>query len=189
MHATFRMAVLMATAVTSSVFASHMDAQSISPDRDMRTRFVVVTSGVFVDDINNDGAAPFVGAHIGRAIGRFVVLEGTASYVATATKFVSTTFDFRRVSVPLLVADVGLSVQVPVGPVIPYLGAATGAFYRRGALGTANDVGWTEALFGGGRIRVGDRYLVQGEMKLRNDLYDFGPALDAQFTFGLGVRF
>lgn len=187
---TQRLVAAALVAATNLSMPSGARCQSGQPDRRAGKTLVAVAGGMFVDDLNeNGGPVAAAGMRLGRELNRFVVAEMTASFIPASLWLISTSGAIRSVATPFVTGDVGMQLQLPLGVLLPYVGATAGGFRRAGSAVTSPDVGWTLAGVGGARLRLGSRIFLQGEMKLRRDVYDFGRTIDAQFTAALGGRF
>lgn len=109
--------------------------------------------------------------------------------MATSTTLVSIPEGSYGVPTPFVSADIGLQAQLPLGPLAPYVGAAVGAYHRSGTEYFSSEKGLSTIATGGARLRFAREYFAQGEMRYRHDQYSFGRTVNAQYAFGLGVRF
>lgn len=177
--------VLVAGLMSIAIPASAQGVRGTGP-----THLFAVVGGQFIDDVNEEnGPVGFGGIRAGQELGRFFLAEATASYMATSTSFIDIPGGIRATSTPFTSADIGLEAQLPLGPLAPYIGAAIGAYHRSGTDDVEREQGLSRALMGGARLRFAHRYFAQGEVKIRRDEYSFGRTINAQYVYGLGVRF
>lgn len=151
---------------------------------------VTAMAGQFFYDRGGDLPYPVANLRYTRALGRFVFGEAGLGYARVklgAAK--SDGSDFRYIPTPLLLTDIGIFVQLRMGPVAPFVGLTGSAFRRSGGgrLESATGVGTGAA--GGLRVRVSRSVLLRAELNARADREGTRDLLNVTQTVGLGYRF
>jgi hypothetical protein len=160
---------------------------------------ITLLGGGLIYDPGGDGMYPFVSAGVGRALSRFVEVEGVATYARLTTKLYSfaptfTSYDART---PFLAADAAANFLLPLGPFVPYVGVSAGVFRRNATYDTSNTVQVSAVKGTSLGAAVGARWLftprvgLRGEFHYRQDSHEgwSSRANDIEQSLGLMYRF
>jgi hypothetical protein len=149
---------------------------------------VTVMAGVFEDERGNGERHPYVSARYERWLSRLVAFEGGLTH-ARAVRQVMPGQGQATVATPYSSGDLGLQLQLPLGPVRPYIGATIGGTYFHGGGYIGGDMGVTHALLAGARLGRFRNTSLRTELRLRRD--DFGgvPAYNGEYGVGLTYNF
>lgn len=174
-------------ALAPTVAAARSELQRTSP---LLRHSLTGMVGQFFYDAGGDRAYPLANVRYTRSFGRYVFGEGGLGYAHAKTGAAkSDGSDFRYVATPILLADVGIFVQVALGPVAPFAGL-TGGVFRRAGNGRRDAVtGVGAGAAGGLRVRIARSVFLRAEINVRSDDEGTSNRLNATQAIGLGYSF
>jgi len=171
--------VVLAVAAAIAAFSGSATAQSVVPPRALS-----ISAGASQFDLSGLGTAPMAAFRVDLPLGRIVLAEPGVVVARPEQQFGSRT--------TLVIPEIQLQAQLPLGPVAPYLGVGGGLAmdFRSDAFGgTQTDV--TGSVAGGVRWWATQRVGARAELRVRgvgaNDGGFTGTA--AEWTAGLMWRF
>lgn len=173
--------------------ASEPTAAAINPPTSASPLFaqsVTAMGGQFFYDRGGDLPYPLATVRYTRPFGRFLLGETALGYAhvkSGALKWDG--LEYREIATPLLLADVGLLVQLPLGPVAPFAGITGSLFRRAGSEAVDPIMGVGAGAAGGLRVRVGRSVFLRAEVHVRSDYQRDGDLLNASQTVGFGYSF
>ena len=147
-----------------------------------------LSAGTFNYDAGGDRYFPFLAVRVSRPISEFFVAEVGLGYAPVESE---TPDDPTRTEpTQLLLPDIMLHFEFPLGPVRPYLGAGVGlvAQLEANAL-RGRFVRPSYAGAGGFRMAMSDRIELRGDLRVRLDTHPGFMAFDFEHSLGVGVRF
>lgn len=142
---------------------------------------ISVSAGASQFDLSGTGVAPIIAVRADMPLGRIVLVEGGVGFTRPDQQFGSRT--------TLVVPEVQLQAQLPLGSFMPYLGVGGGIamdFRPDDVGGTRSDV--TASASGGVRWWITPRIGARGELRVRGIGEGFSGSA-AEWTGGLAWRF
>jgi hypothetical protein len=171
--------VLPATVAAAAIFSGTAAAQTVEPSRALS-----ISAGASQFDLSGTGTAPMGAIRADLPLARFALVE-----VGLGVARPEQQFDRRTT---LVIPEAQVQFQLPIGPVLPYLGVGTGLamdFRPDEVGGTQTD--WTASAAGGLRWWITPRAGVRAELRVRGIDYngDGFTGSAAEWTGGLMWRF
>jgi hypothetical protein len=171
--------VVLPLAVAAVAFSGSAAAQGFEPQR-----AVSISAGASQFDLSGTGTAPMGAIRADLPLARFALVEVGVGVTRPEQQFGATT--------TLVIPEAQLQFQLPIGPVLPYLGVGSGLamdFRPDDVGGTRTD--WTASAAGGLRWWITPRAGARAELRVRGIDYNGEgfTAAAAEWTGGLMWRF